>query len=81
MDINVLLRRAGLKASEQEIAVLEKDLENILQAIEQIPMPTVEEEKQVHGMHLAADEYQNDATKEEILKNAKSVEDDMFKVG
>jgi len=80
MDINVLLRRAGLKASEEEIAVLKKDFENIIQMLEQLPEPELKSEQTKHAMHLAKDEPFNDATKEAVLENAKDVEDGMYKI-
>ncbi len=84
MDINVLLRRSGLKANLAEVEVLEKDLENILAMIEQLPEPDASEEKSInihHHAHLSKDELFNEATIYDILKNAKSVNNDMFKIG
>jgi Asp-tRNA(Asn)/Glu-tRNA(Gln) amidotransferase C subunit len=81
MDINVLLRRSALKSSGKELLQLEKDLADILQILEQIPQPQDDVvNESVYYAPLQADEPFNDASRSDILKNAKCVENDMFKI-
>lgn len=94
MDINNLLRRSGLSANEEEIAILAKDLEKILAIIETIPDSNKHEQylnymalrPDISLTHDMAEQKSNNlsendfATKENILSNAKCLQDDMFKI-
>lgn len=84
MDIKVLLKKSGLKASgEQELEVLAKDMEKILHILETIPEPHNKSDKHSKVMYLRKDsahhEVKDTADVEEILANTKH-QDNMFKI-
>lgn len=80
MDINFLLGKSGLKSAGQELLQLEKDLEDILKVLEQIPQPQNVASSSADHILLHEDEPFNEASKEDILQNAKCVENGMFKI-
>lgn len=80
MDIDILLRRSGIRLDDSQHENLKKDLEGIIALLEQIP-ELDEKICYTNFMKLAPDVMENHATREDILKNAKSVKNDMFKIG
>lgn len=80
MKLDVLLRRSGIKISDEEAKALAADLDSIIALLEQIPEPKTHKDHYTHFAHLAEDKAQSTDT-EAILKNAKSVQNNMFKIG
>jgi hypothetical protein len=79
-DLEVLLKRSAIKIDEKDKKGIENDLISLIALLNELPEPINNDISYSRFLNFACENDQKEASRDDILLNAKNKKDFMFKV-